>query len=105
MTDEYWISAEYGKIRIQPRRLTLKAGDAEKVYDGNELTCDTLEFVENTLLEGHAISFYEIQGSQKLVGRSENEITFVAIHDANGKSVTANYAIVLLPGQLKVTLR
>jgi hypothetical protein len=39
------------------------------------------------------------------VGRSENVITYVAIHDQNGKNVTENYAITLLPGTLKVTMR
>jgi len=102
VTDEYWISSEYGQLRIHARRLTLKAGDAEKAYDGTELTCDTYEIMENTLLRDHKIAFCEIEGSQKSVGRSENEIVHVTIHDADGNNVTQNYAIVLLPGRLKV---
>ena len=58
--------------------------------------------MENTLLRDHKIAFCEIEGSQKSVGRSENEIVHVTIHDADGNNVTQNYAIVLLPGRLKV---
>ena len=105
VTELYRISKTYGVLRVVPLQITLKAGDAEKVYDGEALTCDGIEIVSGKLKNGHTIIGYEISGSQKMVGRSENEIVYVAIHDKNGKNVSANYAITLLPGQLRVTLR
>ena len=105
VTGEYWILCEYGQIRITPRSITLKAGDAEKVYDGTPLTCNDFTVAAGSLLKGHTIAVCETKGSQKAVGRSENEIIYVAIHDEKGKSVTRNYTIALLPGQLKVKLR
>lgn len=112
VTDEYLIEIKRGALLIEPRKITFKAGDASKVYDGTPLTCNEIELVVDetddsldALYEGHTVAAYEVSGSQKLVGRSENTITYIAIHDKNGNNVTHNYTIVLLPGTLKVTLR
>ena len=102
VTDEYWISRTYGVLAVEPLQITLKAGDAQKVYDGEILTCDTFTVEAGELINGHKFGLYELSGSQRMVGVSENEITHVSIYDKNGKNVTANYVILLMPGQLKV---
>ena len=95
----------YGSLLVEPAQITFKAGDASKVYDGEALTCGEIEAVSGALLEGHTVKNFEVSGSQKSVGRSESVITHVAIHDENGKNVTKNYAILLLPGRLTVTMK
>ena len=105
VTEHYRITRQYGELTVTPLQITLKAGDATKVYDGEALTCGDIELTEGALVKGHTLQSIEIVGSQKLVGRSENVITYVAIHDQNGKNVTENYALTLLPGTLKVTMR
>ena len=90
---------------IDSANIVLKAGDAAKVYDGEALTCGDVEWISGALVGGHALQIVEISGSQKLVGRSENVITYVAIRDENGQNVSENYAIVLLSGTLTVTMR
>lgn len=103
VTDEYWISRKYGVLTVEPLQITLKADDAQKAYDGEALSCDTFTVVDGELVEGHDFGFYEFSGSQRMIGVSENEIVHVSVHNEYGKNVTANYVIVLLPGQLKVT--
>ena len=105
VTANYKITRKYGDLVVDPLDITLKAGDAIKVYDGEALTCSEIELISGALVEGHTLESVEIVGSQKLVGRSENIITYVAIHDESGRNVTANYTISLLPGTLKVTMR
>ena len=105
VTDLYRIERRYGSLLVEPAQITFKAGDASKVYDGEALTCGEIEAVSGALLEGHTVKNFEVSGSQKSVGRSESVITHVAIHDENGKNVTKNYAILLLPGRLTVTMK
>jgi hypothetical protein len=105
VTERYKITRRYGELTVNPLQITMKAGDATKVYDGEALTCGEIELTEGALVKGHTLQSTELVGSQKLVGRSENVITYVAIHDQNGRNVTENYAITLLPGTLKVTMR
>ena len=105
VTEHYRIIYQYGDLVVDPLHITLKAGDATKVYDGEALTCGDIEWIAGALVKGHSLQSVEIVGSQKLVGRSENVITYVAIHDQNGKNVTKNYSLTLLPGTLKVTMR
>lgn len=105
VTSHYKLVRKYGELTVEPAQIVLKAGDASKVYDGEALTCGDIEWISGALVSGHAIQIVEISGSQKLVGRSENVITHVAIRDENGKNVTENYAVVLLSGTLTVTMR
>jgi len=105
VTDQYWAIKTYGEITISPLEITVKAGDAEKVYDGTPLTCEEISIEVGELAEGHTIKFYTVVGSQTSAGRSENVITYILICDAEGKNVTSNYSIKLISGQLKVKIR
>jgi hypothetical protein len=83
--------------------ITLKAGDAEKKYDGTELICNEIELVDGELVSGHKINFFVVTGTQTAVGRSENSIQKVLICDQSGNDVTKNYAIKYENGRLKFT--
>lgn len=100
---EYYVVKSYGRLEITPASLTLKAADAEKVYDGTALTASAVEIVGGTLAEGDFIADYTVEGSQTRVGRSDNVITEVIIRNADGEDVTANYTIETLNGTLRVT--
>ena len=105
MTSHYFIQKVCGILDIMPRQLVIQAGDAQKVYDGKPLICDELSILEGTLVEGHQIADYTINGMQTQIGRSDNVITQIIICDKQGNDVTANYQIVLYPGTLRVTMQ
>lgn len=79
VTDEYKIIYEYGKLTMTARPITLKAADAQKVYDGTPLTAPTYEIVEGELCEGDTPARVTVQGSQTLPGTSENIIDIITI--------------------------
>ena len=105
VTDCYWVEGISGSLKITPLEITVKAADAQKVYDGTPLTADEYEIVDGLLANGHTIGFCEISGEQTAIGRSDNVITYITIFDADGKDMTSNYLINLLTGKLKVTIK
>jgi hypothetical protein len=105
VTDQYWIVPHYGTARIIPLEISIKAGDACKVYDGTPLRSDAYEIIEGTLVEGHVIGMCQTEGSQIDIGRSDNIVLHVMILDADGKDVTSNYLVKNVPGKLIVTYK
>ena len=105
ISDRYWIQKEYGKVTIEPRSLTIKATDAQKVYDGTPLTSQEYIIVSGELAEGHTIALITMSGSQTEMGRSENLISYVKILDEQQREVTSNYYLIYQPGTLKVTFK
>lgn len=104
VTDFYYVKKSYGNLSVKPREITLKAGDAQKVYDGTELICHEYSITEGSLGKGQIIGDDIVYtGSQINIGRSDNEITYVCIYDADGNNVTKNYSITLVTGKLRVT--
>ncbi len=105
VTDQYWIVPSTGTVVITPLELTIKAGDAKKVYDGTPLRSDAYEIIEGVLAEGHTIGMCQVEGSQLDIGRSDNIILHVLILDQNGNDVTSNYLVKDMPGKLVVTYK
>ena len=103
VTDFYYLDKKYGSVNILPVGITIKAGDAQKVYDGTPLTCSDVIIESGTLIKGHSLGFCQTTGSQTELGRSDNIITYVSIYDAEGNDVTSNYEINLKTGKLRVT--
>ena len=104
---------EDGALEITRRQVTFQADSGEKKYDGEELTAPTWKLADGTLADGQQ-EIAHVEGSQTLVGESENKITDlkifanVASQEAEGsepeaQDVTKNYSIILLAGLLKVT--
>ena len=102
-THYFIIHKQYGTLAVTPAPLTLKADDAEKVYDGTPLTADGISVIEGTLAPMDSIYSYTLEGSQTRVGRSENVITDIVIRNHYGEDVTACYAIETVAGSLKIT--
>ena len=104
---------EDGALEITRRQITFQADSGEKKYDGEELTVPTWKLEDGTLADGQQ-EIAHVEGSQTLVGESENKITDLKIfanaasQEAEGseteaQDVTKNYSIILLAGLLKVT--
>jgi hypothetical protein len=100
VTDDYFISYQYGILEVTSAPLTLTAGSAEKRYDGVPLTEPGITSIG--LIEGHYIDELIVTGSQTGIGRSANVISHVLIRNQAGEDVTANYAIELVDGVLRV---
>lgn len=99
----YVISYTHGTLQITPRELTVKAKDANKVYDGKPLKCQEIEYDASLLAEGDYISNFTIDGEKTIIGESANVITKVVIKNKNGKDVTQCYNLKFIDGKLTVT--
>ena len=104
---------EDGALEITRRQVTFQADSGEKKYDGEELTVPTWKLADGTLADGQQ-EIAHVEGSQTLVGESENKITNLKIFvnaasqetegsETEAQDVTKNYSIILLAGLLKVT--
>ncbi len=101
-THYFLINKVYGTLTVTPAPLTIKAADAEKVYDGEALTAHAYELI-GALASGDTVESVTVEGSQTRIGRSENLITDVVIRNEAGEDVTRNYAIETVAGILTVT--
>lgn len=112
VTDNYVIDYEYGTLEIFPRPITIKTGDATKVYDGAPLTCnsykDVAEDGDRGLVGGHKVTYVAVNGTRTEAGVSDNTVDLEKqpiIVDENGKEVTKNYEVSYAYGKLTVTKR
>ena len=104
---------EDGALEITRRQVIFQADSGEKKYDGEELAVPTWKLADGTLADGQQ-EIAHVEGSQTLVGESENKITDLKIFvnaasqetegsETEAQDVTKNYSIILLAGLLKVT--
>lgn len=90
------VSETLGNLTVNKLKLTIKADDAKRPYNGMELTKDTYTVTGGTPAKGDFT--VTVTGSQKDAGNSAN---VPAITYADGK--TDNYEITLANGTLTVT--
>ena len=100
---EYNVQINAGVLRVTPVELVLQTDSAEKVYDGKPLQVSGFTTVSGEPVEGHRMASFRITGSQTNVGVSEANVVGILIVDSEGRDVTANYRIKVLPGTLLVT--
>ena len=93
------VSQANGTLTITAKPLTIKANDAEKVYDGTPLTKNS--FTNTELAKGDKLTA-TVTGSQTNVGSSDN-VASAAVIMAGEENVTANYTITYEKGTLTVT--
>lgn len=112
LTANYTISYSNGTLTVIPRPITIKTGDATKVYDGAPLTCnsykDVAEDGDRGLVDGHKVTYVAVNGTRTEVGVSDNTVDLEKqpiIVDENGKEVTKNYEVSYAYGKLTVTKR
>ena len=102
--DYYSIVYDFGEIIINAREISVKAADAVKAYDGEELVCNEIVYDSSELADGDYIESYIVNGSQTNVGKSSNVIKAVIIKNKNGEEVTSNYILKTEEGTLSVTI-
>ncbi len=100
---EYNVVVDAGVLRVKPVELTLQTDSAEKVYDGKPLQVSGFSLTDGEPVAGQRIASYRVTGSQTNVGVSEANVVGILIIDSEGRDVTANYLIKVLPGTLLVT--
>ena len=93
------VSQANGTLTITAKPLTIKANNAEKVYDGTPLTKNS--FTNTELAKGDVLTA-TVTGSQTNVGSSDN-VASAAVIMAGEENVTANYTITYEKGTLTVT--
>ncbi|MDF5581089.1 hypothetical protein P3730_24730, partial [Vibrio parahaemolyticus] len=87
-------------VTITKRDITIKAQSATKAYDGTPLTANGYVIVTGSFVEGEGFASVTIEGSQTLVGTSDNTITGYTFND-NTKAI--NYNVITQKGTLTVT--
>ena len=96
----YAVLIGFGVINIHENTLVIRAGTAEKAYDGEPLVCEEWTLVHGELKNGHTL-IPLFSGSQTAPGQSANHVS-VRIVDANEVDVTGEYRIECLDGTLSV---
>ncbi|MBR2539540.1 MAG: Ig-like domain-containing protein [Mogibacterium sp.] len=100
VTSEFRIKPVNGTIEVQKRNVILTSASDSKQYDGEALTNNEVTVTGDGFVEGEGAS-YEVTGSQKLVGSSENSFTY----NLNAGTKADNYSVSVVPGTLTVTNR
>ena len=101
VTANYAITYKNNTLTVTPKRIVITGGDAEKVYDGTELTND--DFSTDDLADGDTVTSITVTGGQTNAGSSANTPSDAVITNENGEDVTSNYEIVYDDGTLTVT--
>ena len=101
--DDYLPKGGTIEVSIGKRKVTYKADDANKGYDGTALEQKTATLIDGTIVEGHTVTFI-IEGSITNEGEVPNVLKDVIIKDLNGNNVTSNYEITKVNGKLKIEL-
>lgn len=86
-----------GELVIKPVEITLTSADAEKVYDGTELTNNKVTVTVGAFV-GSDGATYNVTGSQLNKGTSKNTFTY----QLNEGTKSTNYAITKVYGNLTV---
>ncbi len=102
VTAQFTVNTQNGKLTINKKPATIKAGSASKEYDGSALTTD--EFTTSGFVEGQGIATATIEGSQTVVGSSASTVKDGSWIAMDGTSLN-NYTITTQPGILTVTNR
>lgn len=104
--ENYTITKEEGMLEVTASEtpIIITARDAEKVYDGTELTEAGYSYTEGVLAAGDELKAV-VEGSQTEAGSTANVVTgYQVLHD--GKDVTSSYTFgASVPGTLTVKQR
>ena len=100
VTTEFDILYFEGVLQMYLYEINFITSGDFKEYDGTELTNDNW-ILDGVLATGHYISEVVIEGSQTIVGISDNGATFI-IYNASNEDVTSHYLINYEYGSLMV---
>jgi uncharacterized repeat protein (TIGR02543 family) len=100
VTEQFNVTAEPGRLVINPRSVNIATGSATKEYDGTPLTNSDITIEGDGFIDGDLISI-RTEGSRLLVGREINRVVYQLRPDMN----SINYDITENLGRLTVTDR
>ena len=89
-----------GTLTVTPRAIELTAGSANKAYDGTALTENSYTVSSGTFVTGEGLASVTVEGSQTVVGSSDNVIKDHTLADG---TLAKNYDITYQKGTLTVT--
>lgn len=104
ITDGYRFELQPGNLQIQPRTLSIRTGNARKVYDGTPLVCDSYTITSGGLCPGDELEMTFVSITD--VGYCPNYPIQYAIYrtvDGQRMDVTVCYQLRIEYGQLKIT--
>ena len=106
VTSQLKVETVAGTIVVNPRPITFTGNSGTAKFDGNEHSVEGYTVTSDLgLVDGQAATL-EAKASGTEVGEYVGTITAVsdvAIKDANGNNVTANYSITTVPGKMTIT--
>ena len=104
ITNRYQIRLIPGDLTIEPRRISIQTGSAQKKYDGKPLSTDQWTLISGSFCAGETLT---VVGSRRtMVGMTENTLISYAVYQTkNGvkTDVTDCYQITYSYGTLTVT--
>ena len=100
VTSYYEITYADGKLTVNPVAIELTADSDSKEYDGTPLTKNSYKITSGAFIGNDGLASVTVEGSQTLVGSSENKIT---AHTLKEGTKAGNYNITYKPGTLEVT--
>lgn len=102
VTNHYKLETRPGKLTVTPCKLVLKSEDAQKIYDGGQLTNEDWQIVTGKLPDGYTLDA-KFTGKQVEPGASKNTFA-VSIRNKMG-AADANFSISYIYGTLTVLKR
>lgn len=99
----YNVNVIYGNLTVARTGLVFVSDDAQKSYDGEPLSYDSVRLAAGTLPAGYSFT-YKCVGEITDIGTAENLFT-VEIFDENDLEVTQDFEITYVNGSLTVTQR
>lgn len=102
VTSTYDLVLEYGTLKVMPKPIKIISGSAQKMYDGEPLTCPDWSYYPLNAIPGNGSITVDVVGSITEVGVTANSIGWVAIYNDTGKDITSNYEITFEYGFLTV---
>ena len=100
VTQEFRILTDSGTLDIAKRSVILTSASAERTYNGNALSADSVSVTGDGFAAGEGAT-YSVTGSRTLVGMSENAFTYELLAGTDA----ANYDIRTVFGKLTVLNR
>ena len=100
VTGEYRFAVQNGTLRVVRRGITFRVSDVSAPYSGAPVTPNAYTVESGSLVEGHSAEAV-YAGQQTLPGSSTGSASFT-IRDAEGRDVSANYAISVINGSITV---
>lgn len=99
----YNVNVIYGNLTVARTGLVFVSEDAQKSYDGEPLSYNSVRLASGTLPVGYSFT-YQCVGEITDIGTAENLFT-VEIFDENSLEVTQDFEITYINGSLTVTRR